>query len=66
MRKVAISLIPGDGIGIEVTNECIRILRRLEEIHGGLAFMTQRARMGMRVLPETRIHDARRWAEDTL
>jgi tartrate dehydrogenase/decarboxylase/D-malate dehydrogenase len=46
MRKVAITLIPGDGIGIEVTNECIRIFRRLEEIHGGLAFMTRELEWG--------------------
>ncbi len=46
MRKVAITLIPGDGIGIEVTKECKRILRRLEEIHGGLAFMTRELEWG--------------------
>ena len=46
MRKVAITLIPGDGIGIEVTNECKRIFRRLEEIHGGLAFMTRELEWG--------------------
>jgi tartrate dehydrogenase/decarboxylase / D-malate dehydrogenase len=46
MRKAALTLIPGDGIGIEVTNECIRIMRRLEEIHGGLTFMTRRFEWG--------------------
>jgi tartrate dehydrogenase/decarboxylase / D-malate dehydrogenase len=46
MKKFAIMLIPGDGIGIEVTDECIRIFRRLEEIHGGLAFLTRELEWG--------------------
>jgi tartrate dehydrogenase/decarboxylase / D-malate dehydrogenase len=46
MRKVALTLIPGDGIGIEVTGECIRLLKRLEEIHGGLSFMTRSLEWG--------------------
>jgi len=41
MRKVALTLIPGDGIGIEVTKECMRIFKRLEKIHGGLSFLTR-------------------------
>jgi tartrate dehydrogenase/decarboxylase / D-malate dehydrogenase len=46
MRKVAITLIPGDGIGIEVTKECIRILRKLEELYGGIAFMIKEVEWG--------------------
>lgn len=38
MRNVKLNLIPGDGIGIEVIEECKRILTKIEEIHGGLKF----------------------------
>ena len=38
MRKIALTLLPGDGIGIEVTSECRRILDKITEIHGGLEF----------------------------
>jgi tartrate dehydrogenase/decarboxylase/D-malate dehydrogenase len=39
MRKIALSLIPGDGIGVEVAGECTRVLKKLEEIHGGITFL---------------------------
>lgn len=38
MRKISLKLIPGDGIGIEVMVEAKRVLDRLAELHGGLAF----------------------------
>lgn len=38
MNKIDISVIPGDGIGIEVTREAIRVLNTLADIHGGINF----------------------------
>ncbi|HWR69206.1 MAG TPA: tartrate dehydrogenase [Desulfomonilia bacterium] len=38
MRTITLKLIPGDGIGIEVMHECLRILRAIEEVHGGITF----------------------------
>ncbi len=46
MRKIEMALLPGDGIGIEVTRECTRILKRLEEIHGGLVFSMRELQWG--------------------
>lgn len=39
MRKVYIKVIPGDGIGVEVIGEGLRILRKVEDIHGGINFV---------------------------
>lgn len=38
MRKYEIALIPGDGIGHDVTAEGVRVLDRLAELDGGLEF----------------------------
>ncbi len=38
MRTIPLKLIPGDGIGIEVMLEARRVLDRLADLHGGLAF----------------------------
>ena len=38
MQKYEISVIPGDGIGIEVMPEALRVLDTLADIHGGLSF----------------------------
>jgi tartrate dehydrogenase/decarboxylase/D-malate dehydrogenase len=40
MKTIKLKLIPGDGIGIEVVNECKRVLKKIEELHGGLYFLT--------------------------
>jgi len=38
MQKFTIKLIPGDGIGIDVIHEAVRVLNALAEKHGGIAF----------------------------
>lgn len=38
MKKFALNLIPGDGIGVDVINEGVRVLNALAEKHGGLGF----------------------------
>ena len=38
MNKFVIKLIPGDGIGVDVINEAVRVLKALEQKHGGIAF----------------------------
>jgi len=38
MRAITLKLIPGDGIGVEVMIEARRVLDRLADLHGGLAF----------------------------
>ena len=38
MRKFAIDLIPGDGIGVDVIQEAVRVLNALAEKDGGVAF----------------------------
>lgn len=38
MKKFALNLIPGDGIGVDVINEGVRVLNALAEKHGGLKF----------------------------
>jgi tartrate dehydrogenase/decarboxylase/D-malate dehydrogenase len=38
MRSIKLKLIPGDGIGIEVIREGKKILRAIENIHGGIKF----------------------------
>lgn len=38
MKNYVIKLIPGDGIGVDVTNETVRVMHKLEEKHGGLKF----------------------------
>ncbi len=38
LQHFSIALIPGDGIGPEVMNEAIKVLKKAEEIHGGLTF----------------------------
>jgi len=41
MRKISLRIIPGDGIGVEVMRECMRIVPVLGEIHGGVSFAVQ-------------------------
>lgn len=38
MKKFDISVIPGDGIGVDVTREAVRVLDTVAKIHGGLNF----------------------------
>ena len=38
MKKYTIKLIPGDGIGVDVIHEAVRVLNALAEKHGGIAF----------------------------
>ena len=38
MKKFTVKLIPGDGIGIDVIHEAVRVLNALAEKHGGIAF----------------------------
>ncbi|CAG9623323.1 tartrate dehydrogenase [Sutcliffiella rhizosphaerae] len=38
MRHYSIAVIPGDGIGPEVINESLKVLKTLEELHGGIRF----------------------------
>lgn len=38
MKKYNLNLIPGDGIGVDVINEGVKILRKIEEIHGDVSF----------------------------
>ena len=37
MKRLVIKLIPGDGIGIDVVKEAVRVLKALAEKHGGIA-----------------------------
>lgn len=41
MKTFRLAVIPGDGIGIEVMTEGLRVLNHLAEMHGGLAFTCQ-------------------------
>ena len=41
MKNFSLKLIPGDGIGIEVMHEGLRVLRAIEDIHGGITFSCQ-------------------------
>ena len=38
MNKYKLNLIPGDGIGVDVVNEGVRVLEALAEKHGGIKF----------------------------
>ena len=38
MKRFAIKLIPGDGIGVDVVNEAVRVLRAIADLHGGIDF----------------------------
>ena len=38
MQKFTIKLIPGDGIGVDVIREAVRLLNRLAEVDGGVKF----------------------------
>lgn len=38
LQHFSIALIPGDGIGPEVMNEAIKVLKKAEEIHGAITF----------------------------
>ena len=38
MNKFTVKLIPGDGIGVDVIREAVRLLNALAEKHGGLKF----------------------------
>ena len=38
MQKYTIKLIPGDGIGVDVIREAVRVLNALAQQHGGIAF----------------------------
>ena len=38
MKTYRLNLIPGDGIGVDVVNEGVRVLKALAEKHGGMKF----------------------------
>ena len=38
MNKFVIKMIPGDGIGVDVIREAVRVLKALEQKHGGISF----------------------------
>ena len=38
MRRIDLKVIPGDGIGAEVIGEGVKILKKIEQIHGGIQF----------------------------
>ena len=38
MKKFTVKLIPGDGIGVDVIHEAVRVLEALARKHGGIAF----------------------------
>ncbi len=38
MQHISVAVIPGDGIGPEVMEEGLKVLKAIEEIHGGLRF----------------------------
>ena len=38
MQKFTVKLIPGDGIGVDVIREAVRVLNVLAEQHGGVKF----------------------------
>lgn len=39
MKNYSLKLIPGDGIGVEVMRESLRVLRAIQEAHGGVTFL---------------------------
>jgi tartrate dehydrogenase/decarboxylase/D-malate dehydrogenase len=39
VQQYAIAVIPGDGIGPEVIKEGLKVLKALEEVHGGIQFL---------------------------
>lgn len=41
MEHYSLAVIPGDGIGPEIMSEGLKILRVIEEVHGGIKFDTQ-------------------------
>jgi tartrate dehydrogenase/decarboxylase/D-malate dehydrogenase len=46
MRKIKLNIIPGDGIGIEVIDAGKRILKKIENVHGGISFDFQEYEWG--------------------
>lgn len=46
MKKIHLKLIPGDGVGVEVIREGKRVLKRIEEIHGGITFALEEYEWG--------------------
>lgn len=38
MKHISLAVLPGDGIGKEVVPEAVRVLRTIEELHGGIRF----------------------------
>ncbi|MEC5423375.1 tartrate dehydrogenase [Virgibacillus sp. C22-A2] len=41
MKTYSVAVIPGDGIGPEVVNESLKVLKAMEDVHGGLKFVTK-------------------------
>jgi len=46
IREFDIAVIPGDGIGVEIMDACLDVLRALEEITGGYRLHTERIEAG--------------------
>ena len=46
MKKFTVKLIPGDGIGVDVIHEAVRVLEALARKHGGIAFDFQNLEWG--------------------
>jgi hypothetical protein len=53
MKTYTIAVIPGDGIGNEVMLEGLRVLDRVAEIHGGIAFSYQQYEWGCEYYTKT-------------
>jgi len=59
MKTFSIAVIPGDGIGREVTPEGIRLLDAVSEISGAYAFKYEQFPLGKRILSAKRQDDGR-------
>ncbi len=57
MTTYKMALIPGDGIGPEVTAEGVRVLDAVAALDGGFRFEWTRFPWGGRLLPEAREND---------
>lgn len=46
MQFFSMAVIPGDGIGPEVTNEALKMIKKVEELHGGMKFYSEHFEWG--------------------
>jgi hypothetical protein len=57
-KTYKIAAIPGDGIGTEVVDAGVEVLKELAKRETNFAFSFRSFRLGLRVLQEARAHDA--------